>query len=125
MYSLVLLKPDAVENTMVGDLIGRFERHFSIAGLKWVKMNTDLCKKHYREHVGKDFYPGLEKFMTSGPTVALAMEGDVSLVRRLGMMLRIEFNPDYAGGPRNLIHASDGPESAAREIALWFPELVS
>jgi len=123
--SLVLLKPDAVESKVVGDLLSRFEKLFDIAAMKMVKMEQGLCRLHYEEHLAKDFYPGLEKFMTGGPLVAVALEGDGRLIRQTAMLLRKEFNPSYVSGPRNLIHASDGPESAAREIALWFPELAS
>jgi len=120
MFSLILLRPDAVEAKIVGDLLSRFEKLFSIAAMKMVKMEPGLCRLHYEEH-----HPGLEKFMTGEPLVAVAFEGDVRLIRQTGMLLRKEFNPSYVSGPRNFIHASDGPESAAREIALWFPELAS
>lgn len=125
MKTLVLLKPDAVENKLVGQLLARFEDSFTLTAVKTVRMGGRLCRLHYEEHLSKDFYPKLEEFMTSGPLVAVVLDGDVATIRALGKAMRSEFHPEYAGGPRNLIHASDSEESARREVALWFPELTS
>ena len=86
-------------------------------------MDRELCRKHYEEHLGKDFYTGLEEFMISGPLIAVVVDGDVAGCRLTAKTIREQWNKDYAGGPRNLIHASDSEASAVREVGLWFPEL--
>jgi nucleoside-diphosphate kinase len=124
MKSLVLLKPDAAERRLLGQLLTYFESNmmFKVVAAKMVTMDVNLCRRHYVDHLAKTFYVGLEQFMTSGPTLALVVEGDVAEIRKTGTALRDLFNKDYKGGPRNLVHASDSPEAAAREVALWFPE---
>lgn len=130
--SLILLKPDAVQRTLVGELVGRFERRgLKIVGLKLVRVGDELARTHYAEHEGKDFYPGLIEYITSGPVVAMAVEGPgaIAVVRAtVGQTRPVDACPGSIRGDyglavgRNLIHASDGPETAVRELALWFDD---
>jgi len=131
--TLVLLKPDTVARALVGQILGRYEAK----GLRLVAMDlrtidTEQADAHYAEHVGKDFYPPLRDFVTSGPLVAMVLEGDeaVDIVRALnGATDGRKAAPGSIRGDlslsnrENLVHGSDSPESAAREIALWFPGL--
>lgn len=135
--TLVLVKPDAVQRQLAGRIIARFEeRGLKIVGLKLVKVDRDLAERHYAVHKSKPFFEGLVAFITSSPLVAVALEGPnaIGMVRAMvggtkpaeaapGTIradLAIEMIP-------NLIHASDGPETAATELAIWFQphELVS
>lgn len=128
--TLVLLKPDAFERRLVGRLLARFEdKGLHLAALKLIRITPELSKKHYAEHVQKPFYPNLEKFITGAPVVALILEGiDVIRVVRdmLGPTSGLKapagtIRGDYSSSRQmNLVHASDGPEAAAREIALYF-----
>lgn len=131
--SLVLLKPDAVRRGLVGEVLGRYERK----GLRIVAMDLrtvdgDLADRHYAEHVERDFYPPLRAFITSGPLVALVLEGDsaIEVLRLLhGATDGRAAAPGTVRGDlalsnrENLVHASDSAGSAAREIALFFPDL--
>jgi len=135
--TLILLKPDAVQRRLVGDIIGRFERKgLRLVGLKLVAATRELAEKHYAVHKGKPFYESLLSFLTSGPTVALVWEGReaVTVGRNLmGVTDGAKAPPgtvrgDYAlSVQNNLVHGSDSAENAAIEIALWFKteELVS
>ncbi len=135
--TFVLLKPDAVERRLTGEIIQRFERRgLKIVGMKLLKVTPELSKKHYAEHVSKPFYPMLEEFITAGPVVAMVIEGPeaVTVIRNmLGSTNGRQAPPGTIRGDfglsrqMNLVHGSDGPEAAAREIALYFPagELVS
>ena len=130
--TLVLLKPDAVQRGLVGELVSRLERKgLKLVGMKLVKMDDALARQHYAEHVDKPFFKGLAEFITSGPLVAMAIEGEdaICMVRTL----MGETNPanaapgtvrgDYAVSiGLNLVHGSDSPESAQRELALFFKE---
>lgn len=128
--SLVLLKPDCVERRLMGQVIARFEaKGLNIVGMKMLRVTPELSKQHYAEHVAKPFYPSLEAFITSAPIVALAVEGleAIQLIRdMLGATNGIKAAPgtirgDYSSSRQmNLVHASDSPESAARELALYF-----
>lgn len=128
--TLVLIKPDGVRRRLVGEIIRRFEaKGLTIRGLKQVRMSSELADKHYAEHVSKGFYPELKAFMTGGPIVALAIAGPdaINLVRKMmGATKPADSAPgtirgDYATVvTENLVHGSDSPESAARELALWF-----
>lgn len=133
--TLVLLKPDCVERRLIGRILSRFEdKGLNFVALKLIRVTPDLAKKHYAEHVQKPFYPGLEAFITGAPVVAAVVEG-LEVVRVVREMLgptsglkapagtiRGDFS---ASRQMNLVHASDSPESAAREIALYFrPEEV-
>lgn len=131
--TLVLVKPDAVERGLIGDILYRFEtKGLRIAGMRMLQFDKELAAKHYADHVGKHFYPRLEKFIMSGPVVAIVLERDdvIKLVRMMmGATDRLEASPgtirgDHAFGSmeQNLVHGSDSPESAKREIALFFSE---
>ncbi len=130
--TLVLLKPDAVQRGLVGEIIARLERTgLKIVGMKSMQVSDDLANRHYGEHVGKPFFDGLVSFITSGPIVAMALEGDgaVSIVRKtMGATNPADSPPGTIRGDfgvdigRNLVHGSDSPESAAREVALFFED---
>ncbi len=128
--SLVLLKPDCVERRLMGQIIARFEaKGLNIVAMKMLRVTPELAKQHYAEHVSKPFYKSLEDFITSAPIVALAIEGlDVIRVVRemLGATNGLNAAPgtirgDYSSSRQmNLVHASDSPDSAARELELYF-----
>ena len=130
-HTLVLLKPDCVERRLMGRVIARFEdKSFDIVAMKLMRITPELAKRHYAEHSKKDWYPDLEGFITSGPVVAMVIEGpEVVRVVREMVGATNGLNADFgtirgdfcSGYRRNLIHASDGPESAAREIGIFFP----
>lgn len=132
--TLVILKPDAVRRCLVGELVGRYERKgLTVLALRHGPIDGEMADRHYAEHVDKDFYPPLRAFVLSGPLVAMVLEGDeaVEVVRALnGATDGRKAAPGTIRGDlslsnrENLVHGSDGPESAVREIALWFPELV-
>jgi nucleoside-diphosphate kinase len=128
--TLVLLKPDCVQRRLMGDVIGRFERKgLNIIAMKLMQVTPEMSKKHYAEHVAKPFYPGLEKFITASPIVAMVVEG-LEVIRVVREMLGATsglkaaagtIRGDYSSSRQmNLVHASDGPEAAAREIELYF-----
>jgi nucleoside-diphosphate kinase len=131
--TLVLVKPDAVRRGLVGEVISRFERKgLTIEETRLRTMDAALADQHYAEHVDKPFYPPLKDFMTSGPLVAMVLSGDsaIEVVRALtGATDGRKAAPGTIRGDfslsnrENLVHASDSPESARREIELWFPEL--
>lgn len=130
--TLVLIKPDGVRRRLCGEIIRRFEaKGLTIRAMKLMKMSGELADKHYAEHVSKGFYPELKGFMTGGPLVALAVAGPdaVSLVRKMmGATKPADSAPGTIRGDfatvvtENLVHGSDSPESAARELALWFSD---
>jgi nucleoside-diphosphate kinase len=131
--SLVLVKPDALRRGLLGEILARFERKgLVIEALELRTMDAALADQHYAEHVDKPFYPPLKEFMTSGPLAALVLSGDevIAVVRE--MIGSTDGRKAAAGTIRgdlalsnreNLVHASDGPDSAKRELALWFPNL--
>jgi nucleoside-diphosphate kinase len=135
--TLILLKPDCVQRRLVAPVLQRFEQKgLRLTGIKLVQASRALAEKHYAVHKGKPFYDSLLQFLTSGPTVAVVLEGReaVAVVRNLmGPTDGVKAAPgtirgDYAlSVQNNLIHGSDSPENAATEIALWFKpeELVS
>ena len=135
--TLILLKPDAVERGLCGRIIGRIEdRGFKLAGVKMLRVTPELSRKHYAEHVNKPFYPLLESFITSGPIIALCVEGPEAVRVMRDMMGKTNCRDSAPGTIRgdfglsrqmNLIHGSDSPESAVREIAIYFrpEELIS
>jgi nucleoside-diphosphate kinase len=135
--TLILLKPDCVHRRLIGTIVQRFEhKGLRVAGLKLVQVTRELAEKHYAVHKGKGFYESLLKFITSGPTVALVLEGPqaVAVARNLiGATDGTKATPGTIRGDfalsvqNNLIHGSDSPENAATEVALWFKpeELVS
>jgi nucleoside-diphosphate kinase len=131
--TLVLCKPDAVERGLVGEIVGRIERKgLKIAALELRLLDADTAKRHYAEHDGKPFFGDLVAFITRSPLVAMVVEGpDAWKVMRtmMGTTNPREAPPGTIRGDlaieltENLVHGSDGTESAAREIALFFPEL--
>lgn len=128
--SLVILKPDAVQRGLIGEITARFERRgLKIVALKLVAVSEALARQHYAIHEGKPFYPGLIQYITSGPVVVMAVEGpeSIAVVRStVGATRPVEATPgsiraDYGlMVGRNLIHASDGPDTARAELDLWF-----
>jgi nucleoside-diphosphate kinase len=132
--TLVLIKPDAVRRGLVGEIIGRFERKgLGIGAMVLRTMDAALADQHYAEHLEKGFYPPLKEFMTSGPLVALILSGDQAIEVVRAMVGATDGRKAAAGTVRgdlslsnreNLVHASDSPDSAKREIGLWFPELA-
>jgi nucleoside-diphosphate kinase len=131
--TLVLLKPDAVRRGLVGEILGRFEaKGLTIVAMDLRTIDSDAADQHYAEHVERDFYPPLREFVTSGPLVALILEGDeaIDVVRALlGATDGRKAAPGTIRGDlslsnrENLVHGSDSADSAAREIKLWFPDL--
>ena len=131
--TLVLIKPDAVRRGLVGEIVGRFEsKGLEIVAMEHRTIDASMADQHYAEHVDKAFYPPLRDFVTSGPLVALVLDGDeaVDVVRALnGATDGRKAAPGTIRGDlslsnrENLVHGSDSPESADREIALWFPGL--
>ena len=130
--TLILFKPDALHRGLSGRILARFEdKGLQIVGLRLLTMSQDMAAKHYAEHVGKPFYDGLVGFMTSSPIVALALRGPsaVQVARQLmGQTFGIEAAPGTLRGDfgcsksYNLLHGSDSPASAEKELALFFPE---
>ncbi len=131
--SLVLIKPDAVRRGLLGEILSRFERKgLIVEALELRTMDAALADAHYAEHVDKAFYPPLKDFMTGGPLAALVLTGD-SVIEVVRAMIGATDGRKAAAGTirgdlslsnrENLVHASDSPESAERELALWFPKL--
>ncbi len=128
--TLILLKPDCFQRRLVGEIIGRFEnKGLNIIAMKLLQITPALAKQHYAEHAEKPFYPSLEAFITSAPVVAMALEGleAIGVVREmLGATNGLKAAPgtirgDFSSSRQmNLVHASDSPESAVRELALYF-----
>ncbi len=138
--TFVMIKPDGVQRGIVGEIISRFEKiGLRIVGMKFMHVDKDFSKKHYSEHIDKHFYSFLEDFLTSGPVIAMVLEGSsaISLVRKIvgstepasAMPGTIRGDYSHVTYKRadskktaipNLIHASDSEESAQKEISLWF-----
>jgi len=128
--TLVLIKPDAVQRGLIGAIIQRLEsRGLRLIGAKFVAVSNDLAERHYAIHKGKPFYDGLIKYITSSPVMAMVWEGPqaIAAVRQtMGATRPLEATPGSVRHDfglevgRNLTHASDGPETAAAEIELWF-----
>lgn len=131
--TFVMLKPDAVKRHLVGKILSRYEQKgLNIVAAKLIHVSKDLAKKHYIEHNSKPFFSELIEYITSGPVLAMILEGPraISLIRKLNGATKVEdatpgtIRGDFAlSTSENLVHASDSTESAQREIALWFPEL--
>lgn len=131
--TLLLVKPDAVRRRLVGAILSRFEnKGLEVVAMEQRRIDGELADRHYAEHVGKEFYPPLRDFITSGPLIALVLEGDqaIEVVRAMnGATDGRKAAPGTIRGDwslsnrENLVHGSDSPESAKREIALWFPDL--
>jgi nucleoside-diphosphate kinase len=128
--TLILIKPDAVQRGLAGEILGRFERRgLDIREAKLLTVDRRLAEEHYAEHREKPFFGELVEFITSAPTLALVLEGEaaISVVRTtMGATNPTHADPGSIRGdlalamPDNLVHGSDSPESARREIALWF-----
>jgi nucleoside-diphosphate kinase len=134
--TLIIFKPDAVQRGLCGEILSRFERKgFQVVGMKFMKLPQQLVETHYEPHKGKPFYPGLVKFMTSSPVVVLALEAKDAIVvarKMMGATFGSKAEPGTIRGDFgvsnsfNLIHGSDSPESASRELGLFFkPEELS
>ncbi|MFM7536671.1 MAG: nucleoside-diphosphate kinase [Acidimicrobiales bacterium] len=132
--TLVLLKPDAVERGLVGEILSRFERKgLRLVALDLRSLDADTLDRHYAEHVGKGFYADLAAFMSRGPVVALVLEGPEDTWEVVRSMMGATNPRKAAPGTirgdlgilftENLVHGSDGPESAQREIGIFFPGL--
>lgn len=130
--TLVILKPDAVQRGLIGEIIARLEKTgLRIAAMKLVQVTDSLARTHYAEHDGKPFFPGLIEFITAGPAVAMVLEGPraIEITRKtMGKTDPAQSPPGSIRGDfgldmgRNLVHGSDGPESAALEVANFFSE---
>ncbi len=130
--TFVMIKPDGVQKGLCGRVLSRFEdRGLKICAMKFMQIPLELAQQHYGEHVGKPFYEPLLEFITSGPVLAMVMEGEDAIAQCRKMMGATDpkkANPGTIRGDfgifvsRNIIHGSDGPESAAREIGLFFRE---
>jgi nucleoside-diphosphate kinase len=130
--TLVLIKPDAMERRLAGEILGRFEqRGLAVRAAKLVQVDRELAGRHYEEHTEKPFFGELVEFITSSPTLALVLEGEsaVAVVRTtMGATNPVHSAPGTIRGdlalamPDNLVHGSDSLESAEREIALWFSD---
>lgn len=131
--TLIVLKPDAVQRGLCGEILARFERRgFKIAAMKLLTVSPELAKEHYSEHAEKPFFPGLVEFITGAPSLAMVLEGQDAIVlsrAMIGATNPLQADPGTIRGQFtndkqfNLIHGSDSPEAASREIGLWFPEL--
>jgi len=130
--TLVLVKPDAMQRGLAGEVLGRFERRgLKLVAMRLLQMDRTLATKHYAEHIGKPFYRALAGFITSGPVIAAVFEAEdaVALVRQtIGATHPAKAAPGTIRGDlgidlgRNVVHGSDSLESAAQEIALFFDE---
>jgi len=130
--TLVLIKPDAMQRRLAGEILGRFEgRGLTVRAAKLVLVDRGLAEQHYAEHTEKPFFGELVEFITSSPTLALVLEGDgaIQVVRTtMGATNPVNAAPGTIRGdlalamPDNLVHGSDSPESATREIGLWFSD---
>jgi len=128
--TLVLIKPDAMQRQLAGEILARFERRgLAVREAKLVTVDRELAERHYAEHSEKPFFGELVEFITSGPTLALVLEGEgaIATVRRtMGATNPADSEPGSIRGdfalsmPDNLVHGSDSPESAKHEIGLWF-----
>ena len=133
--TLILVKPDAFARGLTGEIIARFERKgLSIVALKHMQLDEDTAKRHYAEHEGKPFFGELVDFITSGPLIAMVLEGYEAVVAArqvIGATNPLEATTGSIRGDfaievgQNMVHGSDSPESSAREVALFFPDLGS
>lgn len=130
--TLVLLKPDAIQRGLIGEIVARLEKTgLRIAGMKLMQVSDVLARRHYEEHGGKPFFSGLIEFITAGPVVAMVLEGPraIEITRRtIGKTDPAQAPPGSIRGDlgldvgRNLVHGSDGPQSAAHEVANFFSD---
>lgn len=130
--TLILIKPDAMQRGLAGEIIGRLERRgLRIVGLKLMQVSNELARRHYAEHEGKGFYEGLISYITSSPIIAIAFEGTNAIEaarQTMGKTNPLQAAPGTIRGDlaletgRNLVHGSDSPASADRELALFFAD---
>ena len=130
--TLVLIKPDAVGRGLTGEILARFERRgLELRAARLLRVGRELAERHYAEHAEKPFYGELVDFITSGPTLAVVLEGEGAIAtmrKTIGATDPAEACPGSIRGqfalamPDNLVHGSDSPESAKRELELWFPD---
>ncbi len=130
--TLIILKPDALQRRLIGRIIGRFEsKGLSIAALKLMQVSKELAEKHYAEHKGKDFYERLIRYITASPVVVMVVQGYKAIEvsrKMIGTTLSSQAEPGTLRGDfalidsYNLVHGSDAPETAEREIALYFSD---
>ena len=130
--TLILAKPDAVERSLAGEILGRFERRgFKVRAARLVVADRQLGEAHYAEHTEKPFFGELVEFITSGPTLAFVLEGEGAIAtcrKTIGATNPADAEAGSLRGefalamPNNLVHGSDSPESAEREIGIWFPD---
>eukprot|EP01070_Trichotokara_eunicae_P004098 Trichotokara_eunicae@DN3756_c0_g1_i1.p1 len=131
--TFIMVKPDGVRRGLVHEVIRRFEqRGYKLLGMEMKKASAELLDEHYAEHRGKPFVNGLISFMSSGPVVPMVWEGEDIIAQARKMMGATNPSNSDVGTLRgcyctevqeNLVHGSDGPESSAREVKLWFPKL--
>jgi nucleoside-diphosphate kinase len=130
--SLILIKPDAVQRRLAGEILARIERRgLTLRAGKLVHVDRNLGETHYAEHREKPFFGELVEFITSGPTLAFVLEGEGAIAtcrKTIGATNPADADPGSLRGefalamPNNLVHGSDSPESAEREIGIWFPD---
>ena len=130
--TLILAKPDAMRRSLAGEIVARFERRgFHLRAARLLTVDRKLAEEHYAEHEAKSFFGELVEFITSGPTLAFVLEGEGAIATArttIGATNPADATPGSLRGdfavamPDNLVHGSDSPESAKREIALWFPD---
>jgi nucleoside-diphosphate kinase len=128
--TFVMIKPDGVKRGLVGEVIGRFERKgLALTRIRMLEIDEDLARRHYAEHVDRPFFPDLMSFITSGPVVAMEWTGDGAIAAARDLMGTTDPMKAAPGTIRgdfglavtqNIVHGSDGPESASRELALFF-----
>jgi nucleoside-diphosphate kinase len=128
--TLIIVKPDGVQRRLIGEVLGRFERKgMRIAAMKLMRITGELADQHYAEHVSKPFYPGLREFITSGPAVVFVAEGKNAITVGRTLVGSTDAGAAAPGTIRgdlglskshNVVHASDGPDAASREISLYF-----
>jgi nucleoside-diphosphate kinase len=130
--TLIIVKPDAVQRGLIGEIVARFERRgLKIVGMKFMQIDEALARRHYGVHEGKPFFAGLIRYITSAPVVVMVLEGNRAIEAARSTMgatnpvqaapgtIRADYGMEIG---RNLVHGSDGPETAAKEIALFFAE---
>ena len=132
--TLILVKPDAFARSLTGEIIARFERKgLRLAALNLMTMTVEIAQEHYGEHEGKPFFGELVEFITSGPLVAMVLEGEQAVVAArqvIGATNPLEANTGSIRGDyaievgQNMVHGSDSPQSGAREVGLFFPDLA-
>lgn len=130
--TLILVKPDGVQRGLIGEIINRFERRgLKLIGMKFMQMSEELARQHYAVHEGRPFYEGLVSYITSGPVVAMAWEGNEAILaarNTIGSTKPVEAAAGTIRGDlgmevgRNLVHGSDSPENGLKEVSLFFNE---